>query len=81
VGFGLSYGEVFAGNVGTERRLEYTVVGDAVNVASHLCQQAAAGEIMLAGTLVDRLPSREGLEAAETLEVKGRSEPIRVYRT
>lgn len=80
VGFGLGYGEVFAGNIGTERRLEYTVVGDAVNVASHLCQRAAAGEIVLSGDIVARLGSREGLEEIETLELKGRAGTIAVWR-
>lgn len=80
VGFGLSHGEVFAGNIGTERRLEYTVVGDAVNIASHLCQEADAGEILVAGSLTALLPTDVGLEPRPPLEAKGRAGSVEVFR-
>jgi adenylate cyclase len=77
-GFGLAYGEVFAGNIGTDRRLEYTVVGDAVNLAFRLCAAAGPGEILVDEGFVARLLSPPALAAGADLPGKGRA--IRAFR-
>jgi adenylate cyclase len=80
VGMGLSFGEVFAGNIGSERRLEYTIIGDTVNVASRLSAAARAGEILVTDDLRRALRSAPGLEACAPLTLRGKSQPVPVYR-
>ncbi|HEX4964207.1 MAG TPA: adenylate/guanylate cyclase domain-containing protein [Thermoanaerobaculia bacterium] len=80
VGIGLDAGEVFAGNIGSERRLEYTVLGDAVNTAARLCAEAGPGEILVAGGLIEALAEPPPVTALDPLPLKGKAQPVPVFR-
>jgi class 3 adenylate cyclase/ActR/RegA family two-component response regulator len=79
MGIGVNTGTVIAGTVGGGGRLEYTVVGDAVNVAQRLQSEAAPGEILATDSTVHAAPQVR-VESLGPLTVKGRREPVQTFR-
>ena len=79
VGIGINSGIVTAGNIGSPRRIDYTVIGDTVNTASRLMSNARAGEILISRSTAEVLGTGFDLTALPPLTVKGRSEPVQVF--
>jgi class 3 adenylate cyclase/CheY-like chemotaxis protein len=79
IGVGLNTGQVIAGAVGGGGRLEYTVIGDAVNVASRLQAEAEGGQIVASASTIAACDG-VSCELMGARTVKGREEPVEVYR-
>jgi adenylate cyclase len=80
VGIGINTGSAIAGNIGSPRRLDYTVVGDAVNTAQRLMTNAAGGQILISESTARKIGKTFDLERLPELKVKGRSEAVPVFR-
>jgi len=80
LGIGLSTGPAAAAMLGSEERLEYTLVGDTVNLAQRLQQFASAGESVLSSATMDAASVPVPVTALPAQRVKGRETPVVAFK-
>ncbi len=79
VGMGVNTGDVVMGNLGASSRMNYTVIGDNVNLAARLYNVAKAGEIIISDYTYQEVRDLVVAEEREPVLVKGKKDPIKIY--
>lgn len=79
-GIGLNAGPAIVGNIGTSQLMNYTAIGDVVNVAARLQAEARSGEILISQAVLERVREHVSFEELSDIYVKGRSVPVTTYK-
>jgi adenylate cyclase len=79
VGIGMHTGPLIAGNLGSKRRMDYSVIGDTVNVAARLEGVAGPGQVIITQRTKDLISDAFKVRKLEPVKVKGKAEPVDIY--
>jgi class 3 adenylate cyclase len=78
-GIGINVGDAVVGMVGTRMRLDYSAIGDTVNVAKRIEENAKADQILLSEAAYERVRDAVLARPMQAIRVKGRQQPVQVY--
>ena len=79
IGIGINKGKAVSGNIGSEQQMNYTVIGDTINLGARLCSHAKSGEILISSSVKGVISNDYDFKKIPSIEVKGKSKPIDVW--
>jgi len=79
VGYGINTGEAIVGNIGSERRMEYTAIGDMVNTASRVEGETEGGQIFITEETFQELGNKVKVNKLKQVSLKGKSAKVQIY--
>ena len=78
-GVGIYYGEAVLGWIGTEKRLEYTAIGDSINTTKRIQENSSKNQILMSKDAYERVKNQINAKPYAPLTVKGKTQPIEVF--
>jgi class 3 adenylate cyclase len=78
-GVGIHYGEAILGWIGTEKRLEFTSLGDSINTTKRIQENSAKNQILISKAAYERVKDEIDAKLFAPLSVKGKAQPLEVY--
>jgi class 3 adenylate cyclase len=79
IGIGINTGEVIVGNIGCQRQLDYTAIGDNMNLASRICGVARGGQILISQATYQLIRQDVVVHEMAPVRVKGKAQPVQLY--
>lgn len=80
IGIGINTGEMVVGNIGCSQQMDYTVLGDVVNLASRLCDAAEGNQVLITETTYELARDQIVAEKLPVIRVKGKEDPVQVFQ-